>query len=65
MTDLPSVHHMCTFWMAETKFSKHKRPEKDEVEYLHLKDTEKCKFPLQGLLFKVRIQMFFYQVGFF
>ena len=56
---------MCTFWMAETKFSKHKRPEKDEVEYLHLKDTEKCKFPLQGLLFKVRIQTFFYQVGFF
>ena len=45
---LRNVHHMCTLWMAETKFSEHTHThtlthsaEEDGVEHLPLKDTER------------------------
>ena len=30
----------------------HRMPQEDQVEHLHLKDIEKCKFPLEGLCLK-------------
>ena len=55
---LSNEHHMCTFWITETKLSTHTYPTKNIRQHIHISKTqrENYKFSLEGLCFStVRI----------